>query len=55
VNILGCLDMMWAEGPGADYSTHGHYINMSSPSYTKVACGFAVAANGTFWAVQNFQ
>jgi hypothetical protein len=26
-----CLDQMWAEGPGTDYATHGHYINMSNP------------------------
>ena len=40
--ITQCLDLMWAEGPGTDFSTHGHYINMSSTMYTKVACGFVV-------------
>jgi hypothetical protein len=50
----GCLDMMWAEGPGEPFSEHGHYINMSSTTYTKVACGFA-AVNGSVWAVQDFQ
>ena len=54
-SILSCLQVMWNEGPGSDFSTHGHYINMANPSYTKVACGFAVAPNGTYWAVQNFQ
>lgn len=52
--ITGCLELMWAEGPGADFNTHGHYINMSNPDYTKVACGFAPGMGGT-WAVQNFQ
>lgn len=53
--IDGCLAQMWAEGPGADFSTHGHYINMSSMSYTKVACGFFKTADGSVWSVQNFQ
>lgn len=51
----GCLAQMWAEGPGADFATHGHYINMSSTRYTQVACGFYETANGRFWAVQNFK
>lgn len=53
--IENCLAMMWAEGPGSDYSQHGHYINMSSTSYTKVACGFVTLPNGRVWAVQDFQ
>jgi hypothetical protein len=52
--IPQCLAMMWAEGPGSDFSTHGHYINMSSTQYTKVACGFATASDGSIWAVQDF-
>jgi hypothetical protein len=51
--IEGCLDMMWAEGPGP-WEGHGHYINMSSTSYTRVACGFA-AVGGGIWAVQDFR
>lgn len=53
--IQNCLQMMWTEGPGSDFPTHGHYINMASTSYTKVACGFAVMPNGSVWAVQDFQ
>jgi hypothetical protein len=53
--IDGCLTRMWDEGPGADFATHGHYINMSSTMYTKVACGFATLADGSVWATQNFQ
>jgi hypothetical protein len=54
-SIKGCLKMMWAEGPGTDFSTHGHYINMSSAQYTQVACGFYVTAAGEMWSVQNFK
>jgi hypothetical protein len=53
--IGNCLSMMWAEGPGADFSTHGHYINMSSTSYTQVACGFYTLSDGSVWAVQDFK
>jgi hypothetical protein len=53
--IAPCLQMMWNEGPGDDFSKHGHYINMSSTSYTKVACGFWTTAKGSVWAVQNFR
>ena len=50
--ISGCLQLMWDEGPGDFYGppAHGHYINMSSTSYTRVACGF-----GSGWGAQNFQ
>jgi hypothetical protein len=51
----GCLQQMWAEGPGEPYSEHGHYINMSNPGYTMVACGFHQQADGSYWAVQNFK
>lgn len=47
--ISGCLQMMWDEGPGEDFQAHGHYLNMSSQDYTKVACG-----GGDNWFVQNF-
>lgn len=51
----GCLQMMWDEGPGADFQAHGHYINMSSTKYTRVGCGFAATPQGSYWSVQNFQ
>lgn len=54
-SLDGCLAQMWAEGPGADFSQHGHYINMSSQQYTKVFCGFYDLGNGKFWSVQDFQ
>ena len=33
--LNGCLQMMWDEGPGQPFSEHGHYINMSSTSYSR--------------------
>ena len=53
--VTGCLQAMWDEGPGEPYSAHGHYINMTNPSYSMVACGFHETPDGRFWAVQNFQ
>ncbi|WP_437675076.1 hypothetical protein [Sorangium sp. So ce131] len=53
--IVPCLQLMWDEGPGEDFEKHGHYINMSSTSYTEVACGFHTFADGSVWAVQNFR
>ncbi len=51
--IDGCLQMMWDEGPGEPFSAHGHYINMSSTSYSKVACGRS--SSGGVWSNQNFR
>ena len=53
--IEGCLQAMWDEGPGKRFSKHGHYVNMSNPSYERVACGFAKSADGDVWSVQNFR
>ena len=53
--INGCLQAMWNEGPGEPFSEHGHYINMTNPSYSMVACGFYETPNGDLWSVQNFQ
>jgi hypothetical protein len=54
--IIGpCLQAMWDEGPGSDFSKHGHYINMSSTNYTRVACGFYVTPAGRVWTVQDFK
>ncbi len=51
----GCLDQMWAEGPGMPYSAHGHYINMSNPAYKQVACGYYTTPNGKVWATQDLK
>lgn len=53
--IKSCLAMMWAEGPGSDFSTHGHYLNMSNSSFTAVACGFYQTPAGDWWAAQDFR
>ncbi|MCL2778696.1 MAG: CAP domain-containing protein [Polyangiaceae bacterium] len=54
-SLKACLAQMWAEGPGTG-TAHGHYMNMTNTAYTKVACGFAISADGkTFWAAQDFQ
>jgi hypothetical protein len=53
--IGSCLKMMWDEGPGSDFSKHGHYINMSNPNYTQVACGFYTKPDGGVWSVQDFR
>ena len=49
VSVLrNCLRSMWNEGPGSDYSKHGHYTNMTNSGYRKVGCGFAFAS-GSLW------
>jgi len=54
--VSGCLQQMWDEGPGDFYGPppHGHYLNMSSTSHTRVACGYYTSGGATT-AVQNFQ
>jgi len=54
-SLVRCLEMMWAEGPGEDFQAHGHYITMSNPDYTDVACGFYTTPSGDMWAIQNFR
>jgi len=65
-----CLQQMWSEGPppagttiaqcesaqmyATCYEMHGHFINMSNPAVTKVACGFYTTSSGAVWAAQNF-
>jgi hypothetical protein len=47
-----CLEMMWHEvdNPSGE---QGHYLAMSSKTYTKVACGINSSATNV-WAVQNY-
>lgn len=49
-----CLQQMWDEGPGEDFQAHGHYINMTNPAHSRVACGIFVTPGGRVWSVQNF-
>ena len=53
--VSDCLQDMWDEGPGEDFNAHGHYINMSSTEYSRVACGFYTTSDGKVWSVQNFR
>jgi len=53
--IAPCIQSMWNEGPGADFAAHGHYINLSSARFTRVACGFYTAPSGQVSLVQDFQ
>lgn len=48
-----CVQAFFNEGPGQDYNTHGHYINLTSTKYSLVSCGF-YATNGKVWLVENF-
>jgi hypothetical protein len=63
-NCAGCIGCTAFGGacPNCDYSGSkgyecGHYVNMSAPYFTMVACGFAGAApsSSSGWAVQNFE
>lgn len=53
--VDGCLQQMWDEGPGEPFIDHGHYINMTNPRHTSVACGFFTTPSGSVVAVQNFR
>ena len=48
-----CVAAFYAEGPGSDYSTHGHYINMMG-AYAKLGCGIFEAANGDVTIIQDY-
>jgi len=50
---MSCLDQMWAEGPPPQ-GQDNHWLNMENPQYTKVACGFYQAPDGSWWATQDF-
>ena len=45
-DVVGnCVAAFYAEGPGSDYSTHGHYINMMGP-YGTLGCGIYQMGTG---------
>ncbi len=53
--VIGtCLQQMWNEGPGTPFSAHGHYLNMTNPRFSQVACG-SYEGNNRVWAIQNFR
>lgn len=46
MDLVGqCVAAFYAEGPGTDYNTHGHYINMMGP-YTMLGCGIYQMGTG---------
>jgi len=51
--VSGCLQSMFAEGPGEPYRAHGHYINMTNREYRGLACGFH-ESGGKVWLIQNY-
>lgn len=63
-NCLGCVGctVFGGQCSNCDYSGSmgyecGHYVNLSAPYFSMVACGFAGAApsSGDGWSVQNFE
>jgi hypothetical protein len=63
-NCQGCIGCTQFGGncPNCDYSGTsgnecGHYVNLSAPYFTMVACGFAGSApsSGDGWSVQNYE
>ena len=43
--VGSCVAAFYAEGPGTDYATHGHYINMMGP-YASLGCGIYQMGTG---------
>ncbi|MEO6774282.1 MAG: CAP domain-containing protein [Kofleriaceae bacterium] len=48
-----CIAAFYAEGPGSDYSTHGHYINMMG-AYATLGCGIFTAGNNDVTIIQDY-
>ena len=38
MTVVACVAAFYSEGPGSDYATHGHYINMMG-DYGSLGCG----------------
>jgi hypothetical protein len=53
--LQGWVQAMWGEGPGDVPEEHGHYMDMSSTQYSRVACGFYQMPHGEIWASQDSQ
>jgi hypothetical protein len=50
--VGSCIAAFYSEGPGSDYSTHGHYINMMG-AYATLGCGIYYAG-GKITIVQDY-
>ena len=48
-----CIAAFYNEGPGTDYNTHGHYINMMG-NYATLGCGIFSATNGDVTITQDY-
>ncbi|HEX4453015.1 MAG TPA: CAP domain-containing protein [Kofleriaceae bacterium] len=49
-----CLQAFYDEGPGSDYSAHGHYINMMG-AYGTLGCGiYEDSSNGNVTITQDY-
>jgi len=47
-----CSGAYWKTCANCDYSTCGHYVNMSAHYYTQVSCGFSSLGG---WSTQDFK
>ena len=43
--VAQCIAAFYAEGPGTDFNTHGHYINMMG-DYGTLGCGIYQMGTG---------
>jgi hypothetical protein len=50
--VGSCIAAFYAEGPGTDYATHGHYINMMG-NYATLGCGIYYSG-GKITIVQDY-
>jgi len=50
--VKACIAAFYSEGPGTDYNTHGHYINMMG-AYAKLGCGIYMSG-GLVTIVQDY-
>ena len=50
--VGSCIAAFYSEGPGTDYNTHGHYINMMGP-YATLGCGIYYSG-GKITIVQDY-
>ncbi|MEZ4299797.1 MAG: CAP domain-containing protein [Polyangiaceae bacterium] len=53
--VKRCVQGWFDEGPGADYSKHGHYTNMTSSTYKNITCGVYKNASGQYTIAADFK
>jgi hypothetical protein len=47
--IAACIKAFFDEGPGSDFGTHGHYINLMNAQYRTLGCG--IFKNGSDYTI----